>query len=279
MMNNEVLRLACRRLRECVLRHVFPVSPSRTAQRVLPTAPRVLSSAAPRSKATLCPASSAFGLVTVSCHRHTRDSTCAFPRLFHTPSSRWCSRLPSMSSSLLTAPRLAASTRTLLGRAALPRVLAAPPGQRWASTTAATADDAPASGCTCCCGAPAQTTSACADASVAVPFSTASGRPRVPRSSSSSSGAFPSSTSQRRGFHASARAFLAAKEDFYTTLGVSKTASKDEIKKAYYKLAKKYHPDTNKDDPKAAEKFTAVQHAYEVLSDDGKRSTYDQFGE
>lgn len=68
-----------------------------------------------------------------------------------------------------------------------------------------------------------------------------------------------------------------AKRDFYEVLGVSKSASKDEIKSAYRKLAKKYHPDINKE-PGAEEKFKEVQEAYDILYDDQKRQTYDQFG-
>lgn len=67
------------------------------------------------------------------------------------------------------------------------------------------------------------------------------------------------------------------KRDYYEILGVEKKASASEIKKAYRKLVKKYHPDVNKEKD-AEEKFKEVQEAYEVLSDDSKRSAYDQFG-
>jgi len=67
-------------------------------------------------------------------------------------------------------------------------------------------------------------------------------------------------------------------EDFYKTLEVSKNATADEIKKSYRKLARKYHPDLNPDDPKAKEKFQKLQEAYDVLSDAEKRKQYDQFG-
>ena len=69
---------------------------------------------------------------------------------------------------------------------------------------------------------------------------------------------------------------MAEKRDFYEVLGVNKKASKDEIKSAYRKLAKKFHPD-NKETGNEA-KFKEVQEAYDILSDDQKRSTYDQFG-
>ncbi len=71
---------------------------------------------------------------------------------------------------------------------------------------------------------------------------------------------------------------MAEKRDFYEVLGISKTASDDEIKKAYRKLAKKYHPDLNPDDKTAEQKFKEVSEAYEILSDKEKRSRYDQFG-
>ena len=67
-------------------------------------------------------------------------------------------------------------------------------------------------------------------------------------------------------------------KDYYETLGVEKSATTDDIKSAYRKLAKKYHPDLNPNNPEAAQKFKEVNEAYEVLSDANKRSNYDQFG-
>jgi len=72
---------------------------------------------------------------------------------------------------------------------------------------------------------------------------------------------------------------MAKKRDYYEVLGVEKAAQQDEVKKAYRKLAKKHHPDMNKDDKKAAEeKFKEISEAYEVLADPEKRSRYDQYG-
>src|SRR3989344_833774 len=69
-----------------------------------------------------------------------------------------------------------------------------------------------------------------------------------------------------------------SKKDFYTILGVDRSASKADIKAAYRKLALKYHPDRNPDNKGAEEKFKEAAEAYEVLSDDTKRQQYDNYG-
>ena len=71
---------------------------------------------------------------------------------------------------------------------------------------------------------------------------------------------------------------MAQKQDYYELLGVSRTATPEEIKKAYRKLAMKYHPDRNQGDKEAEHKFKDISEAYEVLSDTEKRQRYDQFG-
>ena len=83
-----------------------------------------------------------------------------------------------------------------------------------------------------------------------------------------------------RAFHASYPAEFAEKpkRDFYEVLGVDKNADKKDIKKAYYKAAKGCHPDTNTDNPAAAEQFAELTGAYEVLSDKEQRQRYDQYG-
>ena len=69
-----------------------------------------------------------------------------------------------------------------------------------------------------------------------------------------------------------------SKRDYYEVLGVNKNTPKEDLKKAYRKLAMKYHPDRNPDDEAASEKFKELSEAYEILSDDQKRQAYDQFG-
>src|SRR5262249_32525359 len=69
-----------------------------------------------------------------------------------------------------------------------------------------------------------------------------------------------------------------AKQDFYETLGVGKTADADELKRAYRKLAMQFHPDRNAGDKTAEQKFKDISEAYDVLKDDQKRAAYDRFG-
>ena len=71
---------------------------------------------------------------------------------------------------------------------------------------------------------------------------------------------------------------MAEKRDYYEVLGIDRNASASEIKKAYRKLAKKYHPDTNPGDKEAEAKFKEVTEAYEILSDSEKKAQYDQYG-
>ncbi|PPC94751.1 MAG: molecular chaperone DnaJ [Methylotenera sp.] len=71
---------------------------------------------------------------------------------------------------------------------------------------------------------------------------------------------------------------MAAKKDYYEILGVNKDASSEDIKKSYRKLAMKYHPDRNPDNPKAEEQFKEAKEAYEMLTDEQKRAAYDQYG-
>ena len=71
---------------------------------------------------------------------------------------------------------------------------------------------------------------------------------------------------------------MADKRDYYEVLGVSKTATDDELKKAYRKLAKQYHPDVNPNNPEAEAKFKEAGEAYQILSNPENRAKYDQFG-
>jgi len=97
-------------------------------------------------------------------------------------------------------------------------------------------------------------------------FRSNAGNSSAPQASSSTT------TPHRRAFSSS------SKRDFYDVLGVGRGSDKGEIKKAYFKLAKKYHPDTNKDDKTAADKFKEATEAYEILSDDKQRQLYDSYG-
>src|ERR1700745_892478 len=69
-----------------------------------------------------------------------------------------------------------------------------------------------------------------------------------------------------------------AKQDFYDVLGVAKSASPDELKRAYRKLAMQHHPDRNPGDKAAEQKFKEINEAYDILKDDQKRAAYDRFG-
>ena len=69
-----------------------------------------------------------------------------------------------------------------------------------------------------------------------------------------------------------------AEQDYYEVLGVSKSATADEIKHAFRKMAMQYHPDRNPDDKAAEQKFKEINEAYEVLKDDQKRAAYDRYG-
>jgi molecular chaperone DnaJ len=67
-------------------------------------------------------------------------------------------------------------------------------------------------------------------------------------------------------------------KDYYQILGVSKTATQEELKKAYHKLAMQYHPDRNSKDAEAEKKFTEISAAYDILKDEQKRAAYDRCG-
>ncbi|KAJ3181676.1 hypothetical protein HDU87_000694 [Geranomyces variabilis] len=101
-------------------------------------------------------------------------------------------------------------------------------------------------------------------------------RQAAPSAGAAAAAAASAAAAGKRSFHSSSAA-AAPKRDAYEVLGVDKGASASEMKKAYYKLARDYHPDTSKD-PNAKEKFIEIQEAYDILSDDSKRANYDQFG-
>src|SRR5947209_19874976 len=71
---------------------------------------------------------------------------------------------------------------------------------------------------------------------------------------------------------------MASKQDYYKTLGIGRDASDEDIRKAYRRLARKYHPDLNPGDKAAEDRFKSVQEAYDILSDKKKRQMYDQVG-
>src|SRR5215217_6361459 len=71
---------------------------------------------------------------------------------------------------------------------------------------------------------------------------------------------------------------MASKKDYYKILSIDREAGEDDVKKAYRRLARKYHPDLNPGDKAAEERFKSVQEAYDILSDSKKRQMYDQFG-
>ncbi|KAJ2818941.1 hypothetical protein IWW50_005637, partial [Coemansia erecta] len=112
-------------------------------------------------------------------------------------------------------------------------------------------------------------------ARTAVPFACLHTNAAFSHNNGRSAAQLRSSSSTARGFHTSSTS--RASDSFYDVLGVKKDASQSEIKKAYYQLAKKYHPDANKE-PGAKDRFLKVQEAYDTLSDEGKRRSYDQYG-
>ncbi|KAI3869377.1 hypothetical protein MKW92_034979 [Papaver armeniacum] len=101
---------------------------------------------------------------------------------------------------------------------------------------------------------------------------------RVKLGSGGLSGVINGNWSAKRSIHATGSTWCMSSRNYYDVLGVSKDSSASDIKKAYYAVAKKLHPDTNKVDKDAEEKFQEVQKAYEVLKDEEKRSVYDQVG-